>query len=51
MQIFFARRTERVCGGADTYVHNPAVDIAKFFEAKQPRAMCRVIEGKALNAY
>lgn len=32
-----------------THVHNPAVDVAKLLEAKQPRAMSRVIEGERLR--
>jgi hypothetical protein len=34
-------------GGA-TNIHYAAVDVAKFFEAKQPRTVSRVIEGKGL---
>ena len=32
-----------------TYVHDPTVDVAKFLEAEQPRAMSRVIECEALQ--
>ena len=30
--------------GCAAHIHDPAVNIAKLLEAKQPRAMCRVIE-------
>lgn len=32
-----------------TNIHDTAVDIAKFLEAEEPRAMCGVIESKGLN--
>jgi hypothetical protein len=34
--------------GEPTDIHYSAVDIAKFFQSKQPRAMSGVIEGKGL---
>ena len=30
------------------YIHDPTVDVAELFEAKEPRAMGGVIEGIAL---
>jgi len=34
---------------AKTHVHDTAVDIAEFLEAKEPRAMSGVIEGVRLD--
>lgn len=34
---------------AETYVHDSAVDVAKFLEAEQPRTVSGVIEGEALD--
>jgi hypothetical protein len=34
--------------GSAAYVHNAAVDVAKLLEAKEPRAMSRVIEDERL---
>lgn len=31
-----------------SYVHDPAVDVAKLLEAKEPRTVGGVIEGEAL---
>ena len=31
------------------YIHDPAIDVAELFEAKEPRAMGGVIEGVALK--
>lgn len=32
-----------------TYVHDTTVNVAKFLEAKKPRAVCRVIEDVTLH--
>ena len=36
-------------GEGFTYVHNTAIDVAKFLESEEPCAMCRVIEGERLH--
>ena len=33
----------------DTHIHDTTIDVSKFLEAKQPRAMSRVIESEALD--
>lgn len=33
----------------DAHIHKATVDVAKFLEAKEPRAMSRVIECEALK--
>ena len=32
-----------------THVHNTTINVAELLQAEQPRAVCRVIEGKALG--
>lgn len=34
--------------GRVMYIHDPAIDVAELFEAKEPRAMSGIIEGIAL---